>query len=70
MTSFITFFLEVICLLLNVLEEASTFVATFLQGKDRLEGLLPVVEDWHAKVCLLGVCAILYSITVIDYCKI
>lgn len=26
-----------------------------LRGKDRLEGLIPVVEDWHAKVCLLGV---------------
>ncbi len=25
------------------------------RGKDRLEGLLPVAEDWHAKVCLLGV---------------
>lgn len=26
------------------------------RGKDRFEGLHPVVEDWHAKVCLLGVC--------------
>ena len=25
------------------------------RGKDRLEGLQPVVEDWHAKVCLLEV---------------
>ncbi len=25
------------------------------RGKDRLEGLLPVTEDWHAKVCLLSV---------------
>ena len=24
-------------------------------GTARLEGLIPVVEDWHAKVCLLGV---------------
>ena len=24
-------------------------------GIDRLEGLVPVAEDWHAKVCLLGV---------------
>lgn len=23
------------------------------RGKDRLEGLMPVVEDWHGKVCLL-----------------
>ena len=26
------------------------------RGKDRLEGLKPVCEDWHAKLCLLGVC--------------
>ncbi len=25
------------------------------RGKERLEGLLPIVEDWHAKVVLLGV---------------
>lgn len=25
------------------------------RGKDRLEGLEPIIEDWHAKVCLLGV---------------
>ena len=25
------------------------------RGLDRLEGLQPVIEDWHAKVCLLGV---------------
>ena len=25
-------------------------------GAERLEGLLPVVEDWHAKMCLLEVC--------------
>ena len=24
-------------------------------GAGRLEGLIPVVEDWHAKVCLLEV---------------
>ena len=24
-------------------------------GSQRLEGLVPVVEDWHAKQCLLGV---------------
>lgn len=27
------------------------------RGKDRLEGLIPVAEDWHAKVCFLGVSA-------------
>ena len=25
------------------------------RGQDRLEGLIPVAEDWHAKVCLMGV---------------
>ena len=24
-------------------------------GKERLEGLIPVCEDWHTKLCLLGV---------------
>ena len=27
-----------------------------VRGKDRLEEVVAVVEDWHAKVCLLGVC--------------
>lgn len=26
------------------------------RGKDRLEGLYPMVEDWHAKVIFLEVC--------------
>ena len=26
------------------------------RGTDRLEGLVPVIEDWHAKVCFLKVC--------------
>ena len=26
-----------------------------LVGQSRLEGFVPVVEDWHAKACLLGV---------------
>lgn len=25
------------------------------RGVDRLEGMIPVIEDWHAKVCLLKV---------------
>lgn len=25
------------------------------RGRDRLEGLVPVVEDWHAKMCLICV---------------
>jgi L1 cell adhesion molecule like protein len=29
------------------------------RGKDRLEGLMPVIEDWHAKVCFLKVCMLL-----------
>ena len=31
-----------------------------VRGKDRLEGLEPVVEDWHTKVCLLGVSVYMY----------
>lgn len=30
------------------------------RGITRLERLKPVTEDWHAKVCLLGVCFMLY----------
>lgn len=26
-----------------------------VRGRDRLDGLEPMCEDWHAKVCLLGV---------------
>ena len=33
-----------------------------LRGKDRLEGLKPVVKDWHAKVCLLGVSCTLHTL--------
>ena len=25
------------------------------RGTERLRGLVPVVEDWHAKACLLGI---------------
>ena len=30
-------------------------IAHVCSRRDRLEGLLPVVEDWHAKQCLLKV---------------
>ena len=30
------------------------------RGTDRLEGLIPVIGDWHAKVCLLKVIAELH----------
>lgn len=30
------------------------------RGLDRLQGFLPVVEDWHAKVCLLTVRPLYY----------
>lgn len=33
------------------------------RGIDRLDGLTPVIEDWHAKVCLLKVCSSNYSCT-------
>lgn len=26
-----------------------------VRGKERLEGFVPASEDWHAKMCLLGV---------------
>jgi hypothetical protein len=32
------------------------------RGKGRLEGLQPVIEDWHAKMCVLGVCVNLCDI--------
>ncbi len=31
-------------------------------GLSRLKGLVPVVEDWHAKVCLLGVSIIFFGL--------
>ena len=31
------------------------------RGQDRLEGLAPVNEDWHSKLCLLGVSNFLYG---------
>lgn len=33
----------------------SDHVTSICSRRDRLEGLLPVVEDWHAKQCLLKV---------------
>ena len=29
-----------------------------LRGKDCLEGFNPVVEDWHAKMCFIGVSSV------------
>ncbi len=37
-----------------------------LRGKDRLEGMVPVVEDWHSKVCLLGVSILLPRLMIAD----
>ncbi len=28
------------------------------RGKERLEGVVPVIEDWHAKLCFLEVCCV------------
>lgn len=25
-----------------------------VRGKERLDGLIPVAEDWHTKMCLMG----------------
>ena len=36
----------------------SDHVTSICTRKDRLEGLVPVVEDWHAKQCLLKVIGI------------
>ena len=35
--------------------ESKNIRSNSARGSDRLEGLLPVVEDWHTKVCLIGV---------------
>ena len=32
-------------------------------GKERLEGLTPVCEDWHTKLCLLGVRSVISNST-------
>lgn len=34
---------------------SKNIVSNSQRGKDRLEGVIPVVEDWHAKLCLLEV---------------
>jgi L1 cell adhesion molecule like protein len=31
-------------------------------SKQRFEGLLPVVEDWHAKMCFLEVTIMIYTL--------
>lgn len=33
------------------------------RGRDRLEGLVPVVEDWHTKMCLVCV-SVLYIVII------
>ncbi len=33
----------------------SRYCSNSERQKERLEGLVPVCEDWHAKMCLLGV---------------
>ena len=38
-----------------------------LIGQSRLEGFVPIVEDWHAKACLLGVsCSTICIIIILD----
>ena len=54
LTGSITFCLVGTNSLPSVVGVVNMFEVT-LRGKDRLEGLKPVVEDWHAKVCFLGV---------------
>lgn len=38
-------------------QEAQNICSNSQRGKDHLNGLFPIIEDWHAKVCLLGVSA-------------
>ena len=38
------------------------------RGRDRLEGLVPVIEDWHANVCLLKVCLSHIIFVMLHYC--
>lgn len=33
-----------------------------LKSEDRLDGLLPVAEDWHAKMCLLQVIVMIINV--------
>ena len=40
------------------------------RGKEKLEGLVPVIEDWHAKVCFLGVSKALYVLYITAVCII
>lgn len=37
------------------------------RGIDRLEGLIPVVEDWHAKVAFLKVSATSFDVAIASY---
>lgn len=34
---------------------SKNIVSNSQRGKDRLEGFIPVVEDWHAELCLIVV---------------
>lgn len=35
--------------------ESKAIRSNSIRGKDRLDGIIPVVEDWHAKLCFLEV---------------
>ena len=37
------------------------------RAKERLEGVIPVTEDWHAKKCLLSVSDIMHTYTIYVY---
>lgn len=41
--------------------ESKSIRSNSVRGKDRLEGVIPVVEDWHTKLCLLEVCMYKYA---------
>ena len=44
------------------------------RGKERLQGFVPMTEDWHTKVCLLGVSELKHCILVgsksVLYCNV
>ena len=41
---------------------AQVMRSTLELTKDKLNGMLPVAEDWHAKVCLMEVSSIMYTV--------
>ena len=49
---------------------ASTLREPQMKCLDRLEGFVPTIADWHARMCLLQVCFLWYFIHVTTFCII